>query len=73
MVVHSRFIEDAWYTVESIRKDLVSKLEARTPLTQEDLDSYNRALATLKTQQVLWSDYDGLLDERHDQPYADRL
>src|SRR5205807_4887419 len=52
------YVEDARYTAESVRRDLISKLEAHSPVSQDEVDAYNRALEALKQAQVPWEDRD---------------
>jgi hypothetical protein len=61
-----RYVDNALYTVQSLRRELVLQLEALSPVSQDDLDAYNRAVQAWRDQQVLWEHEDGLLDAGHD-------
>jgi len=57
-----RRIEAAEEKLESLRREMILKLEAHSPnLTMEDVDALNRAKADLAQAETLWSDLDGLL------------
>jgi len=60
------YVADADYTVYSLRRWLIAQVEAGSYVSREDLDAYERAVKTLRQQEVLWEDWDGLLAADHD-------
>lgn len=56
-----RRIEDARYTLESLARDLCSRMDARTYISADDWDAYDRAEQAVKDVESLWSDWDGVL------------
>jgi hypothetical protein len=61
----NRYIKDAEHTLEGIKADLISRIQAGSPVSDDDWDAYERAQDLVKQQQVLWQDGEGLLTD-HD-------
>ena len=60
-MTEQRYVEDAKYTLDSLARDLLSRIDARTYISDDDWDAYERAEQAVKDVESLWSDYDGML------------
>lgn len=56
-----RYAEGARYTLDSPARDLLSRIEARSYISDDDWNAHERAGQAVKDTESLWSDYDGML------------
>ena len=56
-----RYVTDAQYTLDSLARDLISRMDAGSYISEDDWDAYERAEQAVKDVEALWSGYDGVL------------